>query len=82
MLEGAATTAIGIQSVINITLSLLLIAVSWWALQAIKFDLFIRNVNSGQAKLIHILLAILIGHGAARFLIDYMQWSNHLLFLF
>lgn len=62
-------------AVINILISIVFIALSWWALQAFRFDLFVVKPDSAQAKLLQILLAIFIGYGVARFFMDYLGWS-------
>lgn len=77
-----ATTSIGISALLNMVLSIVLIAVSWWALQTFKFDLFIRDINSSQSKMLQILLSIAIGHSVARFFVDYMQWTQLITYLF
>lgn len=72
----------GFQALLNMILTLLLIAVSWWALQSFKIDLFIRSINSPQAKVLQIMLSIVIGYTVASFFIDYMQWTQLLRYLF
>ncbi|MBO8171993.1 MAG: DUF1146 domain-containing protein [Bacillaceae bacterium] len=65
----------GIQAVISILLSLIFIALSWFALQTFKFDLFLHRPDGWQAKTLMILLSIVIGHGVANFFLDYLGWS-------
>lgn len=62
-------------AVINIIISIIMIGVSWWALQAFRFDLFVKKIDSAQAKLLQILLAIFIGYEVTRFFMDYLGWS-------
>jgi uncharacterized integral membrane protein (TIGR02327 family) len=62
-------------AVINILVAIVFIALSWWALQAFRFDLFVHKIDSAQAKLLQILLSIFIGYGVARFFMDYLGWS-------
>jgi len=64
-----------VSAVLNIIVSLLLIAVSWWALQAFRFDLFVKKPDSAQVKVLQILLSIFIGHGVTRFFLEYLGWS-------
>jgi uncharacterized integral membrane protein (TIGR02327 family) len=73
---------IGVTALINMILSLFFIGISWWALQMFKFDLFIKNVNSVQAKFLQIILSIVLGHGVAQFFMDYMQWTTFLKYIF
>ncbi|MFY0544210.1 DUF1146 family protein [Brevibacillus sp. H7] len=71
-----------ISAVLNIVLSVVFIGVSWWALQAFRFDLFVKKPDSAQAKLLQILLSIFIGYGVARFFMEYLGWSLMLKDLF
>ncbi|WP_232697882.1 DUF1146 family protein [Brevibacillus daliensis] len=59
----------------NITISIVCIGISWWALQSFRFDLFVKNPKGAQAKLLQILLAIVIGHGVSTFFFDYLGHS-------
>ena len=47
----------------------------WWALQALRFDRFVREPGSRQAKLLHLILAVLLGHTVSAFVIDYLGWT-------
>lgn len=71
-----------VSAVVNIVVSILCIGVSWWALQAFRFDLFVKHHESGQAKLLHIILSIFVGHGVASFFMEYLGWSLMLKSLF
>ncbi|MDQ0339435.1 putative integral membrane protein (TIGR02327 family) [Caldalkalibacillus uzonensis] len=75
-------TFLGVQALINMILTLALITVSWWALQCIKLDLFVRDINGPQAKILQVAVAIALGYLLASFFIDYMQWTNWLRYLF
>ncbi|GEN34424.1 DUF1146 family protein [Aneurinibacillus danicus] len=65
-----------IAGIINILLSLVFIALSFWALQAFRFDLFVSNPKGPQSKLLQILLSIVIGHNVASFFADYFGWTQ------
>ncbi|WNS42632.1 DUF1146 family protein [Paenibacillus sp. MMS20-IR301] len=68
--------AIGSSSMISMVISLICVALSWWALQNLKLDLLIRYPKSPQGRLLHLLLAIVLGHFVAGFLLDYLGWSG------
>ena len=72
----------GMSALLTIIASVFFIGLSWWALQAFRFDLFVKNPRSGQAKLLQIFLAIFIGHGIADFFIQYLFSSLQLHELF
>ncbi|WP_409343745.1 DUF1146 family protein [Paenibacillus sp. MBLB4367] len=58
-----------------IVLTLCAIGLSWWALQQIRLDLFVKNPKSPQAKVLQIFLSIALGYEVSRFFIDYFNWS-------
>ncbi|OEF99815.1 hypothetical protein BHF71_01165 [Vulcanibacillus modesticaldus] len=69
-------------SLMGITISLASIVVTWWALQAFKFDLFTQNPKGARAKALQVILSIVIGYQLAQFLINYLGWSYNLKNLF
>ncbi len=85
MSQGMSNTVSGVVSVgglVSIIVSLFCIWLSWWALQNLKLDLVIRNPKGTQGKLLHVLLAVVLGHFVAGFLLDYLTWSQMLRFMF
>lgn len=67
---------LGMTSLASITVVLLCIALSWWALQQFRFDLFLKQPKSAPAKLLQVFLSIALGYEIARFVLDYFQWSR------
>jgi len=49
--------------------------ICWWALIALRFDRIVREPGSIQAKLLHLVLAVVLGRQFAGFLIDYLNWT-------
>lgn len=76
------TAGLAINALVNILLSLLCIAISWWVLLNVRLDLFLRDPRNAQAKGLRVVLAIVLGHGLATFLIDYSGWSRMISLLF
>ncbi|PTM56737.1 DUF1146 domain-containing protein [Desmospora activa] len=76
------TTGLAVSALVNIMLSLLCIAASWWVLLNVRLDLFLRDPRNVQAKALRAVLAIVLGHGLATFLIDYSGWSRMIGLLF
>ena len=66
---------LSIQAGINIVVTLVSVGLAFWAIQAIRWDLFIARPQSPQAKLLYIFLSILIGGAVSRFFMDYLAWS-------
>ncbi|UFJ40149.1 DUF1146 family protein [Brevibacillus humidisoli] len=67
--------SVGISALLYIVLTIIFIAISWWALQAFRFDLFVKKPDGAQAKLLQVLLSIFIGHGVAQFFMEYLGHS-------
>lgn len=64
-----------LTKILQIGLTLGCIALAFWALQAFRFDLFLKNPRSGQAKTLMILLSVVLGYGTAEFLMVYGSWA-------
>lgn len=82
MLQDGLSRAAGSSSLVSMFVSLLCVVLSWWALQNLKLDLVIRYPKSPQGRLLHLLLAIVLGHFVAGFFLDYLGWSGMLRYLF
>ncbi|MFC5985524.1 DUF1146 family protein [Marinicrinis lubricantis] len=67
---------------IYITVNLISIALCWWCLQTFRFDLFVKQPKSGQAKMLQVILAVILGYQLAQFILSYAEWSSSLQFLF
>ncbi|MEH7352154.1 DUF1146 family protein [Neobacillus drentensis] len=72
----------GQMALISILSHLVFIAISWWALQAVRLDKLLRPNHVFQARLLYILLAIFIGSSVSNFFLDYLQWSKQLPLIF
>lgn len=74
--------SLALSGLANIFIVLLCIALAWWSLQQFRFDLFLKNAKSAPAKMLQVLLSIVLGYEAARFIIDYFNWTQLLQGLF
>lgn len=59
---------------IRLVVSLACIYAAWWALQELKFEKIVRTPGSPQAKLLHLILAVVLGQPFASFLLSYFSW--------
>ncbi|WP_425501676.1 DUF1146 family protein [Saccharibacillus qingshengii] len=66
----------GVSGILSMVVSLGCIILAWWALQNLKLDLITRHPQSPQGKMLHVLLAIVLGHFVAKFMLDYIGWSQ------
>ncbi len=73
---------LGQQAILGIIIHLVFFAITWWALQALNFDKFLRANKVFQARLLYILLTIALGSLVSNFFLDYLSWSTNLSYFF
>lgn len=69
---------IGVQSLISILSHLLFISITWWALQAIDYEKWMKPNRVVQMRLLLILVTIAIGSLVSNFFLDYLFLSQRL----
>lgn len=69
---------IGVQSLISILSHLLFISITWWALQAIHYEKWMKPNRVIQMRLLLILVTIAIGSAVSNFFLDYLFLSQRL----
>jgi uncharacterized integral membrane protein (TIGR02327 family) len=72
----------GQEALLSILSHLVFIGVSWWALQSINFEKFLRKNRVAQARLLFVLVSIVIGSIVSNFFLDYLFWSKQLPLIF
>ncbi|WP_209123345.1 DUF1146 family protein [Alkalihalobacillus sp. BA299] len=72
----------GMQGLLHITVNLMFVVITWWALQTFKFDLFLKDPKGPKAKTLMILLTIAIAYLVSSFFLDYLNGSTMLKYLF
>ncbi|MFC4321922.1 DUF1146 family protein [Litchfieldia salsa] len=72
----------GYQALLSIISHLIFIIITWWALQSLNIDKFIRANHVIQARVLLIFLTIVIGSMVSNFFLDYLTWSQQLPSLF
>lgn len=72
----------GQQALVSILSHLVFIGLSWWALQALKFEKFLRGNHVFQARVLYILLSITVGSTVSNFFLDYLLWAQQLPLIF
>ena len=78
----SAVKSAGYSGIFNIVITVLCIWGAWWALQNFRFDLFVKQPKSPQAKVLMIMLSVGIGYSVASFIIEYLSWSITIKWLF
>lgn len=82
LLNDQVNQAVSTNSLIAMIISLSCIAIAWWSLQHLKLDLFVKHPQSAQARMLHLLLAIVLGHFVSEFVLEYLSWTQMLKYLF
>ncbi|RYG71312.1 DUF1146 domain-containing protein [Lentibacillus lipolyticus] len=75
-------SSIGIMALVGMISHLLFIYITWRIVTTINFDPLIRKGREAEARILIIFIAIVIGTGVSRFILDFIQWSQDLLYLF
>ncbi|MGM9986896.1 MAG: DUF1146 family protein [Bacillaceae bacterium] len=73
---------IAIQSATAIVSHLVFMGITWWALQAVYIDKFLRKNRVIQARALLIILTIVIGSALSNFFLDYMMYARQISGLF
>ncbi|WP_280770533.1 DUF1146 family protein [Salipaludibacillus daqingensis] len=74
--------SMGQQSLFNILISLMVLVVVWWSIQSIKIDLFVKDPDGVKAKSLMIILTISLTYMVTSFLLNYLNWSTSIRYLF
>ncbi|MBP2117830.1 DUF1146 family protein [Cohnella lubricantis] len=72
----------GWNGLFSMFVTLGLIAVAWVLFKEVRWDKVFRHPQSPGARLLQLILAIIVGHGAASFVLDYWNWTSSLRWLF
>ncbi|RXJ02915.1 DUF1146 domain-containing protein [Anaerobacillus alkaliphilus] len=72
----------GQQALVHLFVNLMFLVVIWWALQAFRFDVLVKNPKSPQGIVLTIVTTIALTHLVSSFFLDYLNYSKMLRFLF
>ncbi len=73
---------LGQQAIIGIISHLFFIAVTFYALQALRLEQVFKKGKTFQIQILYILLSIAIGSTVSNFFIAFSTWSQQLPYLF
>ncbi|KGA97061.1 hypothetical protein AJ85_16575 [Alkalihalobacillus alcalophilus ATCC 27647 = CGMCC 1.3604] len=71
----------GQLALIHIMVNVFFLALTWWALQAVRFDVFLRDPKGTRAKVLQVLLTFAIAHLLTDFFLAYLNSSQMLRYL-
>ncbi|AMW23883.1 hypothetical protein AV904_08095 [Staphylococcus haemolyticus] len=73
---------IGQFAILHLILHVLCICIAYWALNSLKLDQFFKKGYATQVQVCLMFLAVLLGTAVSNFLIDLLQFSTQVKFLF
>ncbi|MCH4325076.1 DUF1146 family protein [Staphylococcus haemolyticus] len=73
---------IGQFAIVHLILHVLCICIAYWVLNALKLDQFFKKGYATQVQVCLMFLAVLLGTAVSNFLIDLLQFSTQVKFLF
>lgn len=74
--------SIGYTAIASIFSHILFIYLTWRVMVAVNVEPFIRKSRVTEARLLLILVTIAIGSTVSHFVLDIIQWSQEIQFLF
>jgi uncharacterized integral membrane protein (TIGR02327 family) len=72
----------GVQSLITLVSHIFFICLTFWAMQSLRTDTWIRKYHIPQARMLYVLIAIAIGYNVSSFFIEFLLSSQNLMYLF
>lgn len=79
---GDKMTSIGQTAIISIISHIFFIYITWIAIHGINFEAIVRKGKVFEARIIIVFVAIIIGAGISRFVLEIVKWSQDLIYLF
>ncbi|CAG9620155.1 DUF1146 family protein [Sutcliffiella rhizosphaerae] len=68
----------GVEALVSILSHLMFISITWWALQGIQYEKWMKKNKVVQVRLLLILITIAIGSTVSNFFLDYLFLSQRL----
>ncbi|RDY72301.1 DUF1146 family protein [Halobacillus sp. SY10] len=70
------------EAILSMISHLIFIIITWRVLQSINFDAFFRKNKVFEARALLIIVTIALGTTVSNFFLDFIKWSNSLIYLF
>lgn len=70
------------EALMSMTSHLIFIIITWRVLQAVNFDAFFKKNRVFEARALLIMITIALGTTVSNFFLDFLTWSNSLIYLF
>lgn len=76
------TDSIGQLALVSMISHMIFIYMTWRVMTTINFEPLIRKGKVTEARILILFITIAIGTSVSRFVLDILQWSQDLIFLF
>ncbi|WP_029191207.1 DUF1146 family protein [Ornithinibacillus scapharcae] len=73
--------SIGQVALISIISHIVFIFITWRLIQTINFEPLVRKGKGTEAQILILLVTIAIGSTVSRFFLEFLQWSQDLIYL-
>jgi len=70
------------MAIISMISHITFIYITWMAIQGINFEPMVRKNRVVEARIIIVFITIAIGTTVSRFVLEIIQWSQDLIYLF
>jgi uncharacterized integral membrane protein (TIGR02327 family) len=74
--------AYGSEALIGMISHVFFIVITWWALQGIRIEGIFKKGRIMEARIVFLFVTIAIGTTVSNFFLDFLEWSQDLVFLF
>ncbi|MDX8047623.1 DUF1146 family protein [Gracilibacillus sp. S3-1-1] len=70
------------EGLIGMLSHIVFIVITWQVIQALNFDELFRKNKVWEARILIVLITIAIGSTVSHFFLDFLKWSQQLIYLF
>ncbi|MDY0394222.1 DUF1146 family protein [Virgibacillus halophilus] len=74
--------SIGQTALVSMISHLFFIYLTWRMMQGVNFDPIIRKGHPALGRIFLLFVAIVIGASVSRFFLEFLQWSQQLVYMF
>ena len=73
---------IRIQSLITLISHIFFVGVSFWSLQSLRMDQFLKKYRTQEIRALYILVSIVLGYNLSSFFLEFLTYSQNLIYFF
>ncbi|MFB1051543.1 DUF1146 family protein [Paraliobacillus sp. JSM ZJ581] len=70
------------QALLSMISHIIFIIITWQVIQSVRLDSIFKKDRTFEAKLLIIFVTITIGTTVSKFVLDFLNWTNQITFLF